>query len=135
MRNLLLLIAFVMISTAGYSQSVPLKSNAIVITLSDSNTVSEKISKVLEGKDYTVNTGKNNTLITAPKTLKNGARVSYSFQSKGADVILTGKIVVAGQSNMIIEYTDKKGTPIMNGWEEMDKIAKALGGKIKYEKQ
>jgi hypothetical protein len=134
MKKLILLL-FVVASfiTKGYSQ-VPEKSNTIVITLADSNGVKEKILKVLADKDYTVSSGKTSpTIITAPKTLKNGARVYYNFQIKGAEIILTGKLPVAGQSTMSISYQGKKGTPVMNGWEEMDKIAKAFAAKVRYE--
>lgn len=134
MKKLILLL-FVVASfiTKVYAQ-VPEKSNTIVITLADSNGVKEKILKVLADKDYTVSSGKTApTIITAPKTLKNGARVYFNFQIKGNEIIMTGKLPVAGQSTMSISYQGKKGTPVMNGWEEMDKIAKIFGGKVRYE--
>lgn len=132
MKNLFLLIAFVFATALSYGQSVPEKSNTIVVTLADSNKVSDKVVKALSGRDYTPTVNKNSTVTTAPKTLKNGARVGYTAQIKGNEVALTGKILVAGQSNMMIEYKGKKDSPIMNGWEEMEKIAKALGGKVSY---
>jgi hypothetical protein len=137
MKNLLFLFLMVFVTTVGYTQEVPDKSNTIIITLSDSATAADKVKKAFTSRDHTVNApGKDATIITtAAKTLKNGARVSFSAQLKGKDVILTGKIMIAGQSNMVIVYGGKKGTPFMNGWEEMDKIAKEIGGKIRYEKK
>ena len=121
-------------TTWGNAQQVPEKSNAIIITMSDSIGLKEKVLKVLADKDYTVNSGKTAKFIaTAPKTLKNGTRVSYNFQFNGATIIMTGGLPVAGQSTQKIVYQGKKGTPVMNGWEEMDKIAKTFGGKLSYE--
>jgi hypothetical protein len=134
MKNLLLVFFLAFTTVAAYAQ-VPEKAKTIIITMPDSNAVSDKVIKVLTSRDYTVQAaGKTPSVITtAAKTLKTNARVIYTAQLKGADVLLTGRIVVAGQSSMIIEYKGAKGTPIMTGWEEMEKIAKALGGKVKYE--
>lgn len=135
MRNLVLLFAFIVFTNVlGNAQNIPAKSNAIVVTFPDSNKVSDKIVKVLTGKEYTINQGKNpSNITTAAKTLKSNTRVVWNAQLKGAEVVLTGKIVVAGQGSMTIEYKGTKGTPMMNAWEEMDKIAKAFGGKMSYE--
>jgi hypothetical protein len=135
MKNLLLLFLLAFANVLAYAQGVPEKAKTIIITMPDSNMVSEKVIKVLTGRDYTIpNAGKTSSVITtAPKTLKNNTRVVYNAQIKGAEIALTGKMVVAGQSSMTIEYKGAKGSPIMSGWEEMDKIAKALGGKVKYE--
>ena len=134
MKNLLLVFLLAFTTLSVYAQ-VPEKAKTIIITMPDSNTVNDKVTKVFTSRDYTVqSTGKKASVIsTAPKTLKTNARVVYTAQLKGADVLLTGRIVVAGQSSMNIEYKETKGTPIMIGWEEMEKIAKALGGKVKYE--
>ncbi len=134
MKNLLLVFLLAFTTVTVYAQ-VPEKAKTIIITLPDSNTVADKVTKVLTSRDYTVQAaGKTPSVITtAAKTLKTNARVIYTAQIKGADVLLTGRMVVAGQSSMIIEYKGAKGTPIMTGWEEMEKIAKALGGKVKYE--
>lgn len=130
MKNLFLLIAFVFTTVLAYGQDE--KSNTIVVTLADSNKVSDKVVKALSGRDYTATVNKNSTVTTAARTLKNGARVGYTATIKGNEVALTGKILVAGQTNMVIENKGKKDSPIMNGWEEMEKIAKALGGKVSY---
>ena len=128
-----LFLLFITLVSVGNAQDVPEKSNAIVLTQADSVGLREKVLKVLSDKDYVVNSGKTAPIITTTaKTLKNGARVHFSVQIKGKEIILTGKLPVAGQSTMTIAYQGKKGTPIMNGWEEMEKIAKALGGKITY---
>ncbi len=125
MKNLLLLFLFVFATTLSYAQDVPAKSNTIVITLADSNGVSDKVIKALKGRDYTVNTSKNpNSLSTAARTLKNDTRVLFLVLIKGNEIALSGKLPVAGQSNMPIEYKGSKGSPSMNGWDEMEKIAK-----------
>ena len=134
MKNLLLLFILTLVYATGYTQDIPAKANTITITLPDSNTVNEKLSKILTSKDYQVKTDKASSEIsTAPKTLKNNTRVTLNAKIKGPEVVLTGRIVIAAQGSMPIEYKGNKGTPIMIAWEEMDKIAKALGGKVKYE--
>lgn len=137
MKKLLFLLLMTFFTTIGYAQEVPDKANTIIITLTDSVTAADKVKKAFTSRDYAIAAaGKDATIInTVAKTLKGGARVGYTAQLKGKDVILTGRILVAGQSSMLILYGGKKGTPFMDGWEEMDKIAKSIGGKIKYEKK
>lgn len=131
-----LLFLFLFSILTGYSQDVPEKANTIIVTVSDSLTIKEKIESILEGKGYTVNQGKSSTLITtAPRTLKNGTRVSFKFEVKGSEVFITGFLPVAGQSGTQISYQGNKGTPMMNGWEEMTKIAKELKSPLKYDKK
>ncbi len=133
MKNLFLLFITAFTATISYAQ-VPEKSNAIVITIADSTTAVAKIQKVLADKDYTLAPSKNASVIsTTAKTLKNGTRVAYNFKVKGNEIILKGNIPVSGQTSPFISYQGKKGTPIMNAWEEMEKLAKLLGGTIKYE--
>ncbi len=133
MKKILLFLALFTCATSwSYAQAD--KANTIVITVSDSNTVKQKVTAVFTDREYTFAPGKNPSLLsTAAKTLKSGTRVSYQVQLKGAEVVLSGKIMVAGQSNMIIVNNGAKGSPFVNGWEEMEKIAKAIGGKVKYE--
>jgi hypothetical protein len=134
MKSILSLFLLVFISVAAYGQEIPVKANTIVITLADTSHLRETILKVLAEKDYTVkNTAKaSSTIFTNAKTLKN-CRVSLITDVKGSEVLLTGNIVVVGQGNMRIENKGAKGTPILAAWEEMDKVAKAFGGKLKYE--
>jgi hypothetical protein len=137
MKKKILILFFIMFSIIRiHAQTIPEKANTIIITMPDSAAAREKVLKVLADRGYTASPGKTSSVISSPpKTLKNGARVGYNFQMKGKEIILTGTLPVAGQPNMNISYNGNKGTPIMNGWEEMDKIAKALGGKVKYEKK
>jgi hypothetical protein len=134
MKKLLLLLIVTFVGISVYAQ-IPEKANTITITLPDSNNVNEKILKVLNSKDYTLKSGEKNATVinTAPKTLKNNTRVSLNIQVKGTDLILTGMILIATEGSKRIEYKGTKGTPIMSAWEEMDKVAKAFGGKMKYE--
>jgi len=126
---------FGLIGTLGFSQAIPDKANTIVITLPDSNGVYDKVMEVLTEKDYTIRAGKGTSkLATSPKTLKGEkTRVSLVAEIKGAEVWLSGNIVVAAQGGMKIEYKGNKGTPIMDAWDEMEKVAKAFGRKLKYE--
>jgi hypothetical protein len=134
MKYLLPILVLVFATHFSKAQSIPEKANTIVITLPDSNQVVAKIIKAFESKDYTTSKGKNPMLIsTAQRTLKNGTRVAYMAEAKGKEIILTGKLPVAGQPGTSITYQGKKGTPMMNGWEEMEKIAKAFGGTVRYE--
>jgi hypothetical protein len=135
MKNLSVFIFFMIFGIIkGYSQGIPENANTIIVTVADSNTVKEKIVSVLEKRGYTINSGKTSKVTTtAPMTLKNGTRVTYSISYKGAEVFLTGSLPVAGQAGTKIAYKGNKGTPMMNGWEEMNKIAKEFGGSVKYE--
>jgi hypothetical protein len=134
MKKLFFLFMIAFATTLGYAQEVPEKASSIVITLTDSITAADKVKKAFADREFEIaKAGKDASIITTVgRTLKNGARVGYTAQLKGKDVILTGRMLVAGQSGMAISYVGKKGTPIMNGWEEMDKIAKLVGGKITY---
>jgi hypothetical protein len=133
MKKLLLLSIVAFTTVLGYAQG-PEKANAIIITMPDSNTISDKVLKILTSKDYIINKGKNASVITTmPKALKSNTRLALNAQLKGADIILTGKLVIAAQGSMTVNNNGTKGTPVMNAWEEMDKIAKAFGGKVKYE--
>jgi hypothetical protein len=135
MKNLLVLLFMMAFGTiTGYTQDVPEKANTVIVKVSDSITIREKIVSLLESKGYSVNSAKTAKVITtAPRTLKNGTRVVYSFNVKGPEVFVTGSLPVAGQPGTQIAYKGNKGTPMMNGWEEMTKIAKELKGTIKYE--
>jgi hypothetical protein len=135
MKKTLLLALFCLIGIAGFSQGIPEKANTIIITYPDSNRVYDKVMSVLTEKEYIVKGNKSTTkIITSPKTLKGGkTRVSLVVEIKGAEVWLSGNIVVAAQDNLKIEYKGNRGTPIMDAWEEMDKVGKALGRKLKYE--
>jgi hypothetical protein len=135
MKKIILLMFFALIGTLGFSQAIPEKANTIVITLPDSNGVNDKVKEIFLEKDYTIRGGKATSKVaTNPKTLKGGkTRVSLVAEIKGAEVWLSGNISVAAQDGMRIEYKGNKGTPIMDAWEEMEKVAKAFGKKLKYE--
>lgn len=126
---------FGLIGTLGFSQAIPEKANTIIITLPDSNGVLDKVKEVFSEKDYTLRSGKSTSKVaTNTKTLKGGkTRVNLVAEIKGAEVWLSGGISIAGQEGMKIEYKGNKGTPIMDAWEEMEKVGKAFGKKLKYE--
>lgn len=120
--------------TVGISQDIPAKTNTIIITMPDSTNLHQKIIKILSDKGYSVrNAEKPSTAFTTEaKTLKN-SRVSLHIDRKGTEIVLTGTIIIAGQDNMKIENKGAKGTPILTAFEEMEKVAKAFGGKLKHE--
>jgi hypothetical protein len=132
MKNLFLLFFIAFSTVSGFSQ-IPEKANTITITLPDSATANEKVLKVLASKDYTIKDANKTVINTAAKTLKSNTRLSLTAKIKGAEVALTGFILIATEGSKRIEYKGVKGTPFMNAWEEMDKVAKALGGKVSYE--
>ncbi|GAL85839.1 hypothetical protein MYP_3068 [Sporocytophaga myxococcoides] len=135
MKKIILLMFFCLLGTLGFSQAIPEKANTIVITLPDSNGVLDKVKEVFLEKDYTLKAGKGTSkVVTNPKTLKGGkTRVNLIAEIKGAEVWLSGNISIAAQDGMKIEYKGNKGTPIMDAWEELEKVAKAFGKKMKYE--
>lgn len=133
MKKLILFICLLCMSLIGYAQA-PEKATTIVVSMSDSIGLREKVLKVIADRGYTVSSAKTAAIIsTAGKTLKNDARVAYYFQIKGKEIFITGKLPVAGQANFPIANQGKKGTPSAYGWEEMEKIAKVFAGGIRYE--
>ena len=133
MKKLLVLISLFASITMSFAQA-PEKATTVIVTMTDSVGLREKITKVLTDRGYTISSGKTATIITtAPRTLKNDARVAYFLEIKGKEIFITGKLPIAGQSAFPIANQGKKGTPILNGWEEMEKIAKAFGVAIRYQ--
>ncbi len=134
MKRLITTLLLGLIFHFSHAQEAPEKANTVIISYTDSAGALSKVQKVLEDKGYTIKKSSKPTIITTEaKTLKNNSRISLAAESKGKDVLLTGNIVVVAQGNMRIENKGKKGTPLANAWEELDKVAKSLGGKISYE--
>jgi hypothetical protein len=133
MKKQFLFLIIIFTSAFGHAQEAPQKANTIIITFPDSNAVVNKLTKILENKGYVWKKTKNPAVIvTEPKTLKN-TRILLNAEVKGPDVLLSGKIVLAGQTNMNIENKGREGASSMNAWEEMNKVAKAFGVKLRYE--
>ena len=132
--RLLFIVLISLLGTYTFAQEIPAKANTIVISLPDSSNMQKKIIKVFSDKGYAVRNAEKPAaaISTEAKTLKN-SRVSLHADIKGKDIILTGNIVVVAQGNMRIENKGNKGTPILTAFEEMDKVAKAFGGKTSYE--
>ncbi len=134
MKNYLLLNLLLFMFNISYSQEIPAKANTIVIAMPDSNNLNKKIMDVLAHNGYTIKSTSKVSSVTStePKTLKN-TRLTLNATTKGREVFLKGQIFIAGQESLNLEYKGNKGTPIMNAWEEMEKVAKAMGGKLRYE--
>ncbi|MFN6945741.1 MAG: hypothetical protein ACK4ND_12410 [Cytophagaceae bacterium] len=135
MKNLLFLFLLTLVANFGYAQNVPEKANTAVITFASAEEAEDKLQKAFKKMGYDVKPDKKNKAlrVTDLKTIKNNTRVFFTTEVNGAEVILTGMISVAGQGNMPIEFKGKKGTAIMNAWEEMEKVVKALGGTAVFE--
>ena len=120
-----------------YAQQVPEKANTLLITFGDSSNLATKVIKAYEQNDYLVKNPKKSTVRIAsdPKTLKANTRVALLGDIKGTVVSLTARLVYTGQDAVKVEFNGKKGTPVMMAWEEMEKVAKSLGGKISYERR
>lgn len=134
-KTLFFLILLTFVGTLGYSQDIPEKANTAVITVGEADDAKEKVKKAFSKMGYNVKPDKKNPdlLITDIKTIKNNTRVFFNAEFVGSEVILTGKINVAGQGNMAIENKGKKGTASLIAWEEMEKVSKSLGEEVKYE--
>jgi hypothetical protein len=135
MKKLLLILLLTFAAKFGYAQNIFPKSNTIIITTSDSTDLSEKILRILLKNNYIVKdlSKTSKDITTEIKLIKNDTRISLNAKIKGAEIFLTGKVAIPTQGNRPIEYKGNKGTPIMNAWDEMEKMAKAFGGKLKYE--
>lgn len=120
-----------------YAQQVPEKANTFVITFADSTNLATKVTKAFEQNEYPVKNPKKSTVRIAsdPKTLKTNTRVALLGEIKGTVVSLTARLVYTGQDAVKVEFNEKKGTPVMMAWEEMEKVAKSLGGKVSYERR
>jgi hypothetical protein len=135
MKKLLLVFLLGLLSASIFGQAAPENSNTIILSASDSVQAKTTILKVLESRGYKikVNPKTPNTITTVPKTLKENTRLSVTATIEGPEVILSGNLSIAGQSGMRVENKGKKGTPILTAWDEMEKIAKAMGGPAKFE--
>jgi hypothetical protein len=135
MKKQLFVLLILLTGTLGYAQNIFPKSNTIIITTSDSTDLSEKILRILIKNNYIVKdlNKASKDITTEIKLIKNDTKLSLNAKIKGAEIILTGKVAIPTQGNRPIEYKGNKGTPIMNAWDEMEKMAKAFGGKLKYE--
>lgn len=120
-----------------YAQQIPEKANTLFVTFADSSNLSSKIIKAFEQNDYTVKNLKKSLIhiSSEPKTLKSNTRVALTSDVKGNVVGLSARLVYTGQDAVKVEYNGKKGTPIMMAWEEMEKVAKSLGGVVTYERK
>ena len=136
-QKITLFFIFIFLHTFSQAQGIPDMANTIVITLKDSTTAREKVLKTFSFQGYTFKNPNKATKVISidPKTLKNKTRVGFYAEVKGAEVFLTGKIVFTGQEGITIQHKGEKGTHARYAWEEMDKIAKAIGGTLAYVKK
>ena len=119
------------------AQSIPEKANTMLVTFSDSNNLSTKLVTAFEKNNYIVkNLKKSRVHITSePKSLKANTRVAMTADLSGYVIALSARLVYTGQDPVKVEYNGKKGTPVLIGWEEMEKVAKSLEGVITYERK
>jgi hypothetical protein len=135
MKKLVLIFLMGILSATTFGQSAPENSNTIIISASDSSQAKANTLKVLESRGYKVKVDSKtpNIITTVPKTLKENTRLSVNADIQGSEIILTGHLSMAGQAGLGVENKGKKGTPIYTAWNELEKIAKALGGPAKFE--
>lgn len=136
-QKIKLILFFLCLQTWAHAQGIQDMANTIIITLKDSTTAREKVLKTFAAKEYNVKSpGKvTKNLAADPKTLKSKTRIALNAEIKGVDVYLTGKIVFTGQEGITIQHKGEKGTHALYAWEEMDKVAKAIGGAVSYVKR
>lgn len=137
MRLALFITCTFLFSLKLQAQEIPEKANTVLLTFNDSTNLSVKLTKALEQNDYLVkNVKKSRVHISSePKTLKSNARVAIIGDISGYVISLSAKMVYTGQEAVKVEHNGKKGTPVMMAWEEMEKVAKSLGGKVSYERK
>jgi hypothetical protein len=124
--------------------AIPKKANCIIIT----DTISQlnyynKITDILFESGYGIlNSDKaSGTITTTEKAFKNGT-VKLAILIKDNRVVLRGDWkdnisldlggVSAEPSWAIISFQGMKNSPYLNAWNEMNKVALAIGTKIEY---
>lgn len=137
LQKIKLVLLLICLHTFAQAQGIQDMANTIIITLKDSTTARDKAIKTFSSLGYTVKNPSKVTknVSTDAKTLKNKTRVGFNAEIKGAEVVLTGKILFAGQEGIVIQHKGEKGTHALNAWDEMEKIAKAFGGSLAYLKR
>lgn len=137
MKQIYLLACSFLLALNLFAQQIPEKANTLFITFADSSNLSTKVIAALEKNDYAVKNLKKSHvhIVTEPKTLKSNTRVAIAADLNGFVISLSARLVYTGQEPVKVEYNGKKGTPAMLAWEEMQQVAKSLGGTISYERK
>lgn len=137
MKQIYLLACSFLLTLNLCAQQIPEKANTLLIIFADSTNLSAKVITALEKNDYAVKNLKKSLvhISSEPKTLKSNTRVALTADLNGKVISLTGRLVYTGQEPVKVEYNGKKGTPVMMAWEEMQKVAKTLGGVVSYERK
>jgi len=109
-------------------------ANTIIVALPDSGLVAwEKTAAALTANGYTVKSSDKRllTLSTESKPTPQAGDVAVAAIVQGSKVLLTGT-TGSSAAPAIIEYRGKKSGPALLPWEQLETVAKSLGGTTEY---
>lgn len=148
--HLLLLAALLLSAPASFGQlssrvsstlvlDKPFKgANTIIIALPDSGLAAwDKTSTTLAQQGFIMKASAPPlTLATEPKVTVQAGNIAISAQVQGSNVLLRGTSSAANSASPApIEYRGRKGKATLLAWDQLDAVAKALGGKMEYTRQ
>jgi len=138
MNFVLLLPLLVALPSASLAQTVPAKgANTIAVVLPDSGIVAwKKTAQVLTMRGYSLKATDKDllTLSTESKSTGRAGEVVIRATVIGRTVMLGGNFTTAilNGSGTRITYRGMQGSPFMVAWDELQEVAKALGGALTY---
>ena len=138
MNSVLLLSLLVALPFVSLAQTVPAKgANTIAVMLPDSGIVAwKKTAQMLTMRGYGLKATDKDllTLSTDGKPAGRAGEVVIRATVIGRTVMLGGNFNtgIINTSGSRITYRGMQGSPFMSAWEELNDVAKALGGTLTY---
>ena len=138
MNSVLLLPLLVALPSVSLAQTVPAKgANTVAVMLPDSGIVAwKKTAQVLTMRGYGMKATDKDllTLSTDSKPAGRAGEVVIRATVIGRTVMLGGNFNtgIINTSGSRITYRGMQGSPFMIAWEELNDVAKALGGTLTY---
>ena len=138
MKSVLLLPLLVALPSVSLAQTVPAKgANTIAVVLPDSGIVVwKKTAQVLTMRGYSLKATDKDllTLSTESKSTGRAGEVVIRATVIRRTVMLGGNFTTAilDGSGARITYRGMQGSPFMVAWNELQEVAKALGGALTY---
>jgi hypothetical protein len=133
-----ILLSLVLIPTLCFSQQK--KDSKIIVTASDSVNLVNRLSLALYEKGYSLEQKDEGLgfISTSEKQMEKFAlKMKLKVLIKGSVITITGEAgtVMDGiPISTAITFNGSKRSPMMDGWKEMESIAKQFGNNVSYSK-
>ena len=137
----LTLIIFYVFHVGSLGQTVPKRANVINIELADSSSITS-VTRLLVEYGYGIQhlDRQAGVITTTPKSVKRAGEVRLIISIGSGKAIIRGsyKGVAVTLNNVTddswseIDYRGIEGSPTMSAWNEMMRIAKAIGPNITF---